>query len=139
MLLIGEHRAVNNITDFYRLTGVLSANLYNIIAAISFIFIAIFSILTIKNNSFRKSLAFSLIAISVVPLVALLSNSMWIEKLGGFPAIGSGQGVIKYFALLAIGLYFLSNNSQTLKEKVIQLFPVVLVFTLDWRHEVYRT
>lgn len=127
MLLIGEHRAVNNVTDFYLLTGVLSANLYNLVAAIGFFFIAIFSILTIKNGNFRKSLAFSLIAISVVPLVALLSSSMWIEKLGGFPAIGSGQGVIKYFALLAVGLYFLSNNNQTLKGKITQLFPVVLV------------
>ena len=127
MLLIGEHRAVNLTTDFYQLTGILSANAFNTIAAIGFLMVALLSLLTIKNKNYQKPLAVILIALSVVPLIGLLSTSMWIEKLGGFPAIGSGQGVIKYFALLALGFYLLSENTQSFKHRAIQAFPVVLV------------
>ena len=127
MLLIGEHRAVNLTTDFYQLTGILSASAFNTIAAIGFLMVAFLSLLTIKNKNYQKPLAVILIALSVVPLIGLLSTSMWIEKLGGFPAIGSGQGVIKYFALLALGFYLLSENTQSFKHRAIQAFPVVLV------------
>jgi len=66
--------------------------------------------------------------LSIVPLVALFGDNMWIESLGGFPAIGAGQGVIKYFALLAIGLTLLNPNWLNTKARTwLNLFPVLLV------------
>jgi uncharacterized membrane protein YkgB len=52
---------------------------------------------------------------------------MWIESLGGFPAIGSGQGVIKYFALLSIGLFLAQPDLDSRKVILFNAFPVILV------------
>jgi reactive chlorine resistance protein C len=43
--------------------------------------------------------------LTAVPITMLLTNPVWMERLGGFPAIGSGQGIIKYPALAGIALF----------------------------------
>ena len=48
--------------------------------------------------------AFSLVLFSIVPLISLFGAQHYIASLGGFPIIGSGQGVIKFLALLAIAI-----------------------------------
>lgn len=39
-----------------------------------------------------------------LPLLYLLTNDVWIDSLGGFPAIGSGQGLIKYIAMIGLAM-----------------------------------
>ncbi len=127
MLLLGKTGHITLVTDFYSISSIVSASIYNIIAALSFIAIAVLSILSIKNESMQKPLAWLLIVVGAVPLIALFSAKMWIGSLGGFPAIGAGQGVIKYFALVSVGLLLLKPTLSHCHQKLIAAFPVILV------------
>ncbi|WP_417331151.1 DUF417 family protein [Halomonas cupida] len=44
--------------------------------------------------------------LALVPLVMLFTHPVWIESEGGFPVIGSGQGLIKYLGVAGVSLYF---------------------------------
>ena len=53
-----------------------------------------------------KQLAYSaVVIISIGALSLLATNPVWIKSLGGFPAIGSGQGIIKYVAIAGVALW----------------------------------
>ena len=70
-----------------------------------------------------------MILISLVPLFTLLSDKVWIASLGGFPAIGSGQGIIKYFALFAIGMYLIKPEKISKQQLMwLNFLPVALVY-----------
>ena len=127
MLLIGPHRHITLTTDFYLLTDLLPANTSNIIAAVTFLGCAVLSILAINKANLRPWLGYLLMVISLVPLGSLFASTMWIEALGGFPVIGSGQGVIKYFALLSIAWFLIKPNLSGYQAAYISLFPVLLV------------
>ena len=127
MILIGEHKHISRITDFYSVSQLLTPEVFNAIAALFFIVCAIAAFLVMMQNT-NKWLSYLLITVSVIPLIALFGQNMWIEQLGGFPAIGAGQGVIKYFALLAIGITLLKPSWLNNKQLVwINLIPVLLV------------
>ena len=42
---------------------------------------------------------------AAVALTLILTNPVWIEAEGGFPAIGSGQGILKYLAMVGLALW----------------------------------
>jgi uncharacterized membrane protein YkgB len=49
-------------------------------------------------------------------------------QLGGFPIIGSGQGIIKYFAVIPLYLFLFYKNKLTDKQHVLLNFiPVAMV------------
>lgn len=128
MLLIGDHRHIQLITDFYGLTNSLTGENFNYLAAGSFVLITVFAVLTLKRPQYANKLGWFTAIVSLIPLLALFGSNMWIANLGGFPAIGSGQGVIKYFALLAIGLTLAKPSWLTEKAKLwLNLFPILLV------------
>lgn len=127
MLLMGEHRHINLVADFYHLTDVATLPVLNILAASSFLLIAMLALINIKQAKFESVLAVLLVVVGLVPVIALAGDNMWINSLGGFPAIGSGQGVIKYFALISIGLLMLAPQLPLLVKKLIAAFPVILV------------
>jgi len=127
IFLIGEHRHISLITDFYGISDILSGSIFNAISAISFLAIALLAALSFKHEQFLKWLGVLLIVVGIVPLLSLFGSSMWIDSLGGFPAIGSGQGIIKYAALVSIGLYFINPQQSNFTLRVIQLIPVTLV------------
>lgn len=53
-----------------------------------------------------KRLAYWFVAAySIGALSLMITNNVWIDSLGGFPAIGSGQGIIKYVTLLGLALW----------------------------------
>ena len=73
------------------------------------------------------ALVFALI-VSIVPLLTLLASNRWVAQLGGFPIIGSGQGVIKYFAVIPLYLFLFYKNKLTDKQHVLLNFiPVAMV------------
>ncbi len=127
MLLIGETRHITLVTDFFAVTDLVSAGVFNAVAALSFIAIAVLSALSLKNADLYKALGWLLVIIGAVPLIALFSSKMWVASLGGFPVIGAGQGVIKYFALVSVGLLLLKPSANLTLQKLIAAFPVILV------------
>ncbi|WP_246029042.1 DUF417 family protein [Parashewanella tropica] len=127
MLLMGDHRHITLVIDFYHLEALASGAVFNVTAAVSFLLVTIFSLFSIKKIECRKPLGVWLTIIGAVPLIALFSSKMWIGSLGGFPAIGAGQGVIKYFALLSVGLLILLPHLEKTTQKAIAAFPVILV------------
>ncbi len=52
----------------------------------------------------QQLLALSLVLHSILPLISLFGAQHYIASLGGFPIIGSGQGVIKFVALAALAI-----------------------------------
>lgn len=59
----------------------------------------------IPSGSFRR-IGFAMIGLyAAVALTLMLTNAVWIEAAGGFPAIGSGQGILKYLAILGLALW----------------------------------
>ena len=127
MLLMGDHRHITLITDFYSITSLASGTVFNAIAALSFIVIAVLSVVSLKKEQVTQVLGVALTVVGAIPVIALLSSKMWIPSLGGFPAIGAGQGVIKYFALLSVGLLILLPSLNNTAKKIIAAFPVMLV------------
>lgn len=128
--IMGHHKHIELATDFYSISPILSKDAYNLIAAFGLITAAVLSFVSIKQKRFIPLLGYLLIAISAVPLFSLLGSTMWIDALGGFPAIGSGQGVIKYAALMTIGLLFTLPNLSANTKKWLSIMPVLLV--LAW-------
>lgn len=122
-------RAIANVTRFFAIDGLASEQVFSLLTAALFALPAIFASLSLTNQKYTRYLAYSLIAVAVLPLVSLLSDSRWIASLGGFPAIGSGQGVIKYFALIALA-YFLLVGKANKTVMYVNYFPVFLV--LAW-------
>lgn len=55
------------------------------------------------NRCALAAIPIGLCALSTLSL--LLTNPVWIPALGGFPAIGSGQGVIKALSLLGLAVW----------------------------------
>lgn len=119
-------RAINNVITFFAIDGLASTKVFSLLTALLFAIPTLFAALSLNNDKFKKHLAYSLIAVALLPLISLLSDSRWIASLGGFPAIGSGQGVIKYFALLALAYFFLVGKN-TKAVMVANYFPVFLV------------
>ncbi|WP_235938876.1 DUF417 family protein [Thalassotalea algicola] len=127
IMLMGHHGHIELTTNFYGITDLASKSVFNFIAAFGFIAIAVLSLLSTNNVKFRSMLGAVIIVVSVIPLLALFSSAMWIDSLGGFPAIGSGQGVIKYMALLAIGIVLVAPQLSSNTQKWISVVPVIIV------------
>lgn len=96
-------RAIEATFSFYSLTSLFETPVLGKIAGATFIAVAI-AILAPHERA--KTIAFwGMILISAVPLLTLLSETRWMADHGGFPVIGSGQGIIKYFAILPLAFY----------------------------------
>lgn len=59
----------------------------------------------LPSGSFRR-IGFIMLGIySALALTVFLTNPVWIEAAGGFPAIGSGQGILKYLGILGLAMW----------------------------------
>ncbi|WP_372765931.1 DUF417 family protein [Pseudoalteromonas sp.] len=127
-LLLGKDLSIERVIGFYFFDNVSNANNGSVLAACAFLVVAALVFFSLRDDKYERFLAYALLLTSFVPLITLFDSNRWIESLGGFPAIGSGQGIIKYFALLAIAIHLLSKGVLNLsQQKIVQLFPVVLV------------
>ena len=108
--------------------GFISPVLAKSIIVSAFLTLSIASLIAIFKPCALRFAAYIAIIVSIIPLITLLDGSRWIESLGGFPAIGSGQGIIKYFSLAAIGVSLLltEKNHERLK-LMLHILPVALV------------
>ena len=70
----------------------------------------------------------------LLPLTLLFTHPVWIESLGGFPAIGSGQGLIKYLAMSGVALSLSSALENNYKQSNIANYIMLsgLLLVLLW-------
>lgn len=113
------------VLGFYQLNQDADLLLIRQLSCILFTLLALLPWLTLVLEQIKKPLALLLVVCAVPPLWSLTGSIHWIESLGGFPAIGSGQGIIKYAALLALAWYFWQPHSKF--QHWVQFAPVALV------------
>ncbi|MGO2374313.1 YkgB family protein [Pseudoalteromonas sp. KG3] len=119
---------VHAIFDFYQLANVIPQKVQSILAGGAFLATVLFIVLSLKQSYFQAPAFVSLIVLAVIPLITLLSESRWMTDLGGFPIIGSGQGIIKYTALISLAIYLYKPQRLSAQGMaVLNFFPVALV------------
>lgn len=121
----GVDAGLVKILGFYQLNKEADLPLIRQLSSILFGLLALLPWLTLRFESLKKPLALLLLLCAIPPLVSLTGSIHWIDSLGGFPAIGSGQGIIKYAALLALAWYFWRPESKV--QHWVQYAPVALV------------
>lgn len=94
----------------------------------------------LPTGSFRRIGFFMLGAHAILALTALVTNPVWIAAAGGFPAIGSGQGILKYVAIAGLAMWagsfdqsrmFSTRHSDTRQwAKPVMLAGLIIV--LGW-------
>lgn len=71
---------------------------------------AAFLLITGRRPGVRLSIGALVSAVlAAFPLTLFLTNPVWVESLGGFPFIGSGQGLLKYVTILGVSLYLFAE------------------------------
>ncbi|WKD51187.1 DUF417 family protein [Microbulbifer spongiae] len=70
----------------------------------------------------------------IAPTTLLLTNPVWVASYGGFPFIGSGQGIIKYFSMAGVALYLYasSTSSQVCRRIAIGLCIFGVAIVMGW-------
>lgn len=72
--------------------------------------------------------------LATIPMLMLLTHPVWLDSLGGFPAIGAGQGLIKYLGIVGLALFigsFYSGN-KTINELATKLMLAGIVLVMLW-------
>lgn len=94
----------------------------------------------IPSGSFRR-IGFAMLALyCVAALTLMFTNPVWSEAEGGFPAIGAGQGIIKYLAMLGLALWsgtfdnarMFSNRYSQMRVWGQLVMWIGLVLVLGW-------
>ena len=131
ILFGGGASNVSAVTQFYGLNDVLPVAQAGIIFGFAMLLTATFMLLQ-QYRIVANWLPFAgLFLLSTLMLLTLLSSQRWIAEHGGFPVIGFGQGVIKYFALLAIAC-FLYPIKQLSKQTLIYINYLPVALVLVW-------
>ncbi|AOT06416.1 DUF417 family protein [Pseudoalteromonas luteoviolacea] len=126
MMLGGNDRYVHTILQFYALDTAIS----QMLAAqlLGGVIVIISALLVYQQPTSKKAALIGVSTFATLFLITLLGEARWINSLGGFPVIGSGQGIIKYFALLPIVMYlFLRDKFTAYQHQWLNFFPVALV------------
>ena len=76
----------------------------------------------IPSGGFRRIGLAMLAILAAASLTLLFTNPVWLDAEGGFPAIGSGQGILKYLAMLGLALWAGSfDNSRMFSNRHSQM------------------
>lgn len=127
-LLGANPKAIEATFSVFYITDTLSISTLANITGTTMVFTAIVVLFALKHEKL-KPLAFGLLVlIATTPLLTLFSPTRYLPAEGGFPVLGSGQGIIKYFALLAIAVFMYGKNNITKTTlSWLNFFPVALV------------
>ncbi|WP_217877319.1 DUF417 family protein [Pseudoalteromonas shioyasakiensis] len=130
-ILGANPNAIGSIFSFYKLDAQVPAHIMSMIAGFAFCFVGITSLhshLGFINRALPTITAF---AISMLCLITLFGANRWLASEGGFPVIGSGQGIIKYFAVIPLFLFVFYKD--TLSDKAhIALNYASVALVLVW-------
>ncbi len=86
---------------------------------------ALIAIYAVPQRFKRASYGF-IVLLSLGALSLMFTNPVWIDSLGGFPAIGAGQGIIKYITILGLALWFLGVKGAR------EVMLIGLIVVLGW-------
>ncbi len=130
--LQGSHGSINLVTAFYNVSDLLSESAFANITALWLIVTAlVWGLFSLKRFTHRPTLLWLSLITALMPLLTLISPDRYIASLGGFPVLGSGQGIIKYAALVCLALVIALPEQWTQRQKaLLNYFPVALV--LAW-------
>ena len=72
--------------------------------------------------------------LAMTPILMLFTHPVWIESLGGFPAIGAGQGLIKYLAIAGVTAYIASYyaGDRNLNDLSLKLIWAGVILVMLW-------
>ena len=99
--------------SFYELDTLLSNNTLGLLTGTAMIALAAATLAAhLKLIKPMPALILALV-VSIVPLLTLFASNRWMAQLGGFPVIGSGQGIIKYFAIIPLYLFLFYKKYLT--------------------------
>ncbi|OHU90201.1 MULTISPECIES: DUF417 family protein [Pseudoalteromonas] len=114
-MLDGNTKGMTILLDFYHLESMLSPQAMGLITGGVLVVTAVMVALAREAKS-NLITAGALLFIAVVALLTLLSPSRYLQDLGGFPILGSGQGIIKYAALIPLVLSIYLYKRFSLKQ-----------------------
>ena len=130
-LLGANPRALTATFGFYELTNILSASTLSVLAGVGMLSVTITTLAArIGVLPFIVPVSITLITVAV-PLLTLMSPTRWMADLGGFPVIGSGQGIIKYFAVLPLVAFLFFKDKFTAKQHTFMNYASVAM-VLFW-------
>ncbi|WP_346993534.1 DUF417 family protein [Alteromonas gracilis] len=120
--------ALKAVFVFYGVGDVFSDGVMGTIAGVPLILVALLVLLT-KLGVISRNIAVAFaVAVISAPLLTLFSPSRWMTDLGGFPIIGNGQGIIKYFAIIPLLLFLFYREKFTERQLIWANYaPVAMV------------
>ena len=114
--------------NFYSMGTIASESTLGALSGTALMLLALMTIAARFNLVSAKTVTLYAIFITAIPLLTLLSPTRWMADLGGFPIIGSGQGIIKYFAVLPLFLFLFYRAKFSHKQLTYLNFaPVAMV------------
>ncbi|MCJ8303635.1 DUF417 family protein [Shewanella sp.] len=71
---------------------------------------------------------------ALIPMLMLFTHPVWLDSLGGFPAIGAGQGLIKYLAIVGVCAFIASHYAghQKLNRFSLKVIWAGVVLVMLW-------
>ncbi|KPW05214.1 DUF417 family protein [Pseudoalteromonas sp. P1-8] len=117
-ILGANPNAIGSIFSFYKLDAQVPAHIMSMLAGFAFCFVGITSLhshLGFLNRALPSITAFT---ISLLCLITLFGANRWLASEGGFPVIGSGQGIIKYFAVIPLFLFVFYKDALSDKAHI---------------------
>lgn len=90
--------------------------------------------LLLPQQKWSQVTLYAYAVLATVPLLMLFTHPVWIDALGGFPAIGAGQGLIKYLAIVAVTLYVASHygDHYRVKRTATALLAAGIILVMAW-------
>ncbi|WP_370242736.1 DUF417 family protein [Alteromonas abrolhosensis] len=114
--------------NFYSMGSIASESTLGALSGTALMLLALMTIAARFNLVSAKAVTLYAIFVTAIPLLTLLSPTRWMADLGGFPIIGSGQGIIKYFAVLPLFLFLFYREKFSHKQLTYLNFaPVAMV------------
>ena len=128
MMLGANDRYAQALLNFYQLNEVVTANSGALFYGLSLTLFGGVVASTLFTSRTNHLAMYGVSAIAIIVLLTLLSTTRWIEAHGGFPVIGSGQGIIKYFALLPLVAYLYGREMFSNRTHLwLNYIPVAMV------------
>ena len=117
-ILGANPNAIGSIFSFYKLDAQLPAHIMSMIAGFAFCFVGITSLHSHLGFINRALPTVTALVIALVCLLTLFGANRWLASEGGFPVIGSGQGIIKYFAVIPLFLFVFYKDALSDKAHI---------------------